>query len=207
MIEKKKSRSELKREAILTAAKKAFQDDGVQNTSMDKLAALAQVSKRTVYNHFESKEALVMELLSDLWKNSMGEMETEFSQDISIQHQLEQLLFAELNVIGDKSYLDLAKVAFGHFFYKPEALQQQIEKMSEQETALSRWLQVMMDTQQLSIKDKHKASVQLHSLLKGSAFWPQLVGMRNELSEQEKQELVEDSAMLFLSRYGVGISR
>ncbi|MGR6859390.1 hypothetical protein ACU5EH_03095 [Aliivibrio salmonicida] len=31
--------------------------------------------------------------------------------------------------------------------------------------------------------------------------------MRNELSEQEKQELVEDTAMLFLSRYGVGGSR
>lgn len=174
---------------------------------MDKLAALAQVLKRTVYNHFESKEALVMELLSDLWKNSMGEMETEFSQDISVQHQLEQLLFAELDVIGDKSYLDLAKVDFGRFFYKPEALQQQIGKVSEQESELSRWLQVMIDTQQLSIKDKHKASVQLHSLLKGSAFWPQLVSMRNELSEQEKQELVEDTAMLFLSRYGVDVTR
>ncbi|MFA0698755.1 TetR/AcrR family transcriptional regulator, partial [Vibrio sp. 10N.222.49.C9] len=48
----KKTRSELKREAILTAAKQSFLEFGVKNTSMDKLASLANVSKRTVYNHF-----------------------------------------------------------------------------------------------------------------------------------------------------------
>ncbi|PQJ85072.1 TetR/AcrR family transcriptional regulator [Aliivibrio sifiae] len=201
MIEKKKSRSELKREAILAAAKKAYQDEGVQNTSMDKLAALAQVSKRTVYNHFSSKEALVMELLSDLWQNSMVDIDIQFSKKVSVHSQLEQLLLAELNVIGSRSYLDLAKVAFGHFFYKPEELQQHVQKMEQQETALSRWLQWMMDTKKLTIEDKHKASVQLHSLLKGSAFWPQLVGMRDVLSEEEKTELVEETTKMFLSRY------
>ncbi|RYU70324.1 TetR/AcrR family transcriptional regulator [Aliivibrio finisterrensis] len=201
MIEKKKSRSELKREAILAAAKKAYQDEGVQNTSMDKLAALAQVSKRTVYNHFSSKEALVMELLSDLWQNSMADIDIQFSKKVSVHSQLKQLLLAELNVIGSRSYLDLAKVAFGHFFYKPEELQQHVQKMEQQETALSRWLQWMMDTKKLTIEDKHKASVQLHSLLKGSAFWPQLVGMRDVLSEEEKTELVEETTKMFLSRY------
>ncbi|MUI55107.1 TetR/AcrR family transcriptional regulator [Aliivibrio fischeri] len=201
MIEKKKNRSELKREAILAAAKKAYQDDGVQNTSMDKLAALAQVSKRTVYNHFSSKEALVMELLSDLWQNSMSDIDIQFSENVSIQDQLERLLLAELNVIGAQSYLDLAKVAFGHFFYKPDELQLQVEKMAEQETALSRWLQLMMDTNKLTIDDKHKAGVQLHSLLKGSAFWPQLVGLRAVLSLEEKEQLVTETADMFLSRY------
>ncbi|MCE7555355.1 TetR/AcrR family transcriptional regulator [Aliivibrio fischeri] len=201
MIEKKKNRSELKREAILAAAKKAYQDDGVQNTSMDKLASLAQVSKRTVYNHFSSKEALVMELLSDLWQKSMADIDIQFSENVSIQDQLERLLLAELNVIGAQSYLDLAKVAFGHFFYKPDELQLQVEKMAEQETALSRWLQLMMDTKKLTIEDKHKAGVQLHSLLKGSAFWPQLVGMRAVLSSEEKEQLVTETADMFLSRY------
>lgn len=153
---------------------------------MDKLAALAQVSKRTVYNHFSSKEALVMELLSDLWQNSMADIDIQFSEEVSIQSQLEQLLLAELNVIGAQSYLDLAKVAFGHFFYKPDELQQHVEKMEQQETALSRWLQLMMDTKKLTIEDKHKAGIQLHSLLKGSAFWPQLVGMRAVLTTEEK---------------------
>ncbi len=49
MKEKGKTRSELKHEAILDAAKRAFLAFGVQGTSMDKLAEMADVSKRTVW--------------------------------------------------------------------------------------------------------------------------------------------------------------
>ncbi|WP_231877395.1 TetR/AcrR family transcriptional regulator, partial [Oleiphilus sp. HI0043] len=45
LSEKSKSRSELKREAIIDAARKAFKEYGVDATSMDKLAEIAQVSK------------------------------------------------------------------------------------------------------------------------------------------------------------------
>ncbi len=67
MSETNPTRSELKRQAILQAARDAFQEHGVHNTSMDELAALAQVSKRTVYNHFASKEVLIMTLMAELW--------------------------------------------------------------------------------------------------------------------------------------------
>ena len=51
-----RTRSDVKRDAIIQAAKQAFQEFGVNGTSMDKLAELANVSKRTVYNHFSAKE-------------------------------------------------------------------------------------------------------------------------------------------------------
>ena len=44
MTEHKPTRSELKRQAILQAARDAFQERGVHSTSMDELAALASVS-------------------------------------------------------------------------------------------------------------------------------------------------------------------
>ena len=50
-----------KREAIIQAAIEAFRADGFEATSMDKIAAKAEVSKRTVYNHFPSKEELFAE--------------------------------------------------------------------------------------------------------------------------------------------------
>ena len=58
-----RTRSDAKREAIIQAATQAFQEYGVNGTSMDKLAELANVSKRTVYNHFATKEDLVMHLV------------------------------------------------------------------------------------------------------------------------------------------------
>ncbi|MGB1238594.1 MAG: TetR/AcrR family transcriptional regulator, partial [Pseudomonadales bacterium] len=58
--------SQRKRAAIVQAAIEAFQEKGAQCTSMDSIAERAQVSKRTVYNHFASKERLLEEVF-ELW--------------------------------------------------------------------------------------------------------------------------------------------
>ena len=47
-----------KRVAILAAARQMFTSQGYEGTSMDQIAALAGVSKLTVYSHFGDKEAL-----------------------------------------------------------------------------------------------------------------------------------------------------
>ncbi len=52
------SRSARKRRAITEAATTLFLRQGYQGTSMDEIAALAQVSKQTVYKHFADKEQL-----------------------------------------------------------------------------------------------------------------------------------------------------
>lgn len=51
------------RERILSAAQQLFRERGINNTGMDQLCAAAQVSKRTAYQHFGSKDELVAEYL------------------------------------------------------------------------------------------------------------------------------------------------
>ena len=51
-------RSVRKRRAILDAATAVFLRNGYVGTSMDEIAALARVSKQTVYKHFADKERL-----------------------------------------------------------------------------------------------------------------------------------------------------
>jgi TetR/AcrR family transcriptional repressor of mexJK operon len=51
-------RSIRKRAAILDAATTVFLRNGYVGTSMDEIAALARVSKQTVYKHFADKESL-----------------------------------------------------------------------------------------------------------------------------------------------------
>jgi AcrR family transcriptional regulator len=57
-------RSARKRRAILDAAASAFLSKGYLGTSMDEIAALAQVSKQTVYKHFTDKQSLFIELVT-----------------------------------------------------------------------------------------------------------------------------------------------
>ena len=48
-----------KRRAMLDAAIREFQAHGYDGASMDAIAASSDVSKRTLYNHFPSKDALI----------------------------------------------------------------------------------------------------------------------------------------------------
>ncbi len=57
-------RSASKRAAILAAATETFLATGFLGTNMDEIASQSGVSKQTVYKHFESKEALFIEVVS-----------------------------------------------------------------------------------------------------------------------------------------------
>jgi len=201
MTDTKLTRSQIKHQAILDAAKSAFQEFGVQATSMDKLAELAQVSKRTIYNHFESKEVLVMQLVADLWNKALVQNNIVFNKDSSIEEQLTQLITTEVELMADAEYIALSRVAFGHFFYHPEDLQKKVAEFSAQETSLKRWLKVAKEEGYLTVTDIDFAVTQLHNLLKGSCFWPQVMGMKGSLTEAEQAHIVNETVAIFLSRY------
>ena len=57
-------RSARKRRAILQAATTVFLRNGYLGTSMDEIAALAGVSKQTVYKHFTDKERLFSQIVT-----------------------------------------------------------------------------------------------------------------------------------------------
>lgn len=52
-----------KRDDVLAAAEQLFYADGFHATSIDAVTAAAQVTPRTLYHHFPSKEALVVAVL------------------------------------------------------------------------------------------------------------------------------------------------
>ncbi|MEU6610160.1 TetR/AcrR family transcriptional regulator [Streptomyces shenzhenensis] len=56
----RRRRSEGKKAAVLDAAEALFLAEGYERTSVDAIAARAQVSKRTVYDHFGEKAAIFL---------------------------------------------------------------------------------------------------------------------------------------------------
>ena len=201
MTDTKISRSEQKRQAILTAAKIAFKENGVQATSMDKLAEMAQVSKRTVYNHFDTKEALVMHLVTDLWQKAMTTEQACFDNSKPLNEQLSQLVQQEIELLCSNEYIDLSRVAFGHLFYNPEALQAEVTKISKQESAIQQWIVAANNAGKLEINDVEFATAQLHHLIKGSCFWPQLLQIAPPLTAPEMTKICDEAIKMFLARY------
>lgn len=90
------------REHTLYVAKNVFLEMGFERASMDVIAARAEISKRTLYAHFESKEKLylaVIELVRRLFLNKI-KMPADYPGDAAEQltmfcgRFLEVLLFA-----------------------------------------------------------------------------------------------------------------
>ncbi len=61
--ERRKREKENKRNAVLKAARKLFFEKGFKAVTVDSIAAKAQVSKGSIYLHFDSKEEIYVQIL------------------------------------------------------------------------------------------------------------------------------------------------
>ncbi|MGF0240582.1 TetR/AcrR family transcriptional regulator [Rhodococcus sp. IEGM1300] len=192
-----------KREAIILAAIAEFRANGFEITSMDKIAATAGVSKRTVYNHFPSKEELFAEILNQLWARLTAETETPYRPDVPLREQMRQMLKAKLQMMGDNNFLDLARVAIAATIHSPERAQNMVARMSEREEGLTVWIRAAQADGRLKPAEPEFAAQQIHGMLKSFAFWPQ-ISMGVPALSSDKQTVVAESALdMFLACYEV----
>lgn len=203
MTEAKKTRSMLKREAIIEGAIQAFQKFGVGDTSMDKVAETAQVSKRTVYNHFQSKELLVTHIIKHIWRQNLVSYDFPYDPNRDLSSQLSELVANEIKFMNDKKMHELVRVAMSVCLISPEKFAGEIDEFFVQETALMRWLKAAMKDGKLREVEPRMAYEQLLSLLKGFTFWPQIFYQQAPLDEAQSERLRDDTLAFFLSYYEI----
>lgn len=190
-----------KREAIIQAAIAEFRANGFDITSMDKIAATADVSKRTVYNHFPSKEELFAEILNQLWARVTAEQDIVYFADQPLRGQMRVLLMTKMNTLGDENFLDLARVAIAATIHSPERGQDMVTRMSEREEGLTVWIRAAQADGRLKQGDPAFAAHQIQGMLKSFAFWPQ-ISMGLPGLESAMQDQVVDAALdMFLACY------
>ncbi|MFP1680973.1 TetR/AcrR family transcriptional regulator [Alloalcanivorax sp. C16-1] len=193
-----------KRAAILRAAAEEFRQAGFEATSMDRIAAAAGVSKRTVYNHFPGKEALFARILEQLWESSVGGVALTYRADRPLAPQLKQLLLQKLLLLGDPNFIDLARVAMAEIIHAPERAREIIGRMDEKEGGLVRWIRAAIADGRLRSVDEDFAGQQLQGLVKSFALWPQIMMGQPPLDETERERVAESAVAMFLGRYGRG---
>ncbi|MEO4012494.1 TetR/AcrR family transcriptional regulator [Pseudomonas rossensis] len=190
-----------KREAIIQAAIAEFRANGFDITSMDKIAATAGVSKRTVYNHFPSKEELFAEILNQLWARVTSEQETPYHPDLPLRDQMRRMLMAKLQMLGDDNFLDLARVAIAATIHSPERAQNMVARMGEREEGLTVWIRAAQADGRLKPVAPEFAAQQIQGMLKSFAFWPQISMGLPGLSAEMQSTVVESALDMFLACY------
>ncbi|MCD5977911.1 MULTISPECIES: TetR/AcrR family transcriptional regulator [Pseudomonas] len=196
-----------KREAIVLAAIAEFRDTGFEVTSMDRIAARAEVSKRTVYNHFPSKEELFAEILQRLWCR-IGEIpDSIYRPGVTLRHQLRSMLRAKMQTLSDTNCLDLARVALGATIHSPERAEVWLARLDEREETFAAWIRAAQADGRLKPADPTFAATQMHGLLKGFAFWPQVTINKPVLSPEQQAEVIESTLDMFLGWYEIPVAK
>ncbi|WMJ68954.1 TetR/AcrR family transcriptional regulator [Stenotrophomonas sp. 24(2023)] len=190
-----------KREAIVRAAVEEFRTAGYEATSMDRIAAVAGVSKRTVYNHFPSKEELFALILEELWESSAASVELPYRTDQPLQPQLLQLLRQKLDLLGDANFIDLARVAMAEIIHSPDRAQEIVGRMKEKESGVTGWIRAAIADGRLQPVDPEFATFQLEGLVKSFAFWPQVTLGQPPLAQAERRRVAESAVKMFLGHY------
>nr|WP_315846217.1 TetR/AcrR family transcriptional regulator [uncultured Achromobacter sp.] len=197
----RKRLTDRKREAIMRAAVDEFRTAGYEATSMDRIAAAAGVSKRTVYNHFPSKEELFGQMLEQLWDSSASSVDLAYRPDLPLDQQLKQLLMQKLELLGDANFIDLARVALAEIIHSPERAQGIVCRMGEKESGVTTWIQAAIADGRLAEVDPDFAGHQLQGLVKSFAFWPQVTLGQAPLNPGERQRVADSAVAMFLGCY------
>jgi len=191
-----------KRAAIIDAAVVEFRQSGYEATSMDRVAASAGVSKRTVYNHFPSKEALFAQIIQQLSERIAEGLDLAYRSDRPLRAQLLELVSQKLRLLHDPNFADLARVAIAAGIHSPERAQEMVARMGDREEGLTVWIRAATGDGRLKTKDPVFASMQLQGLVKGFAFWPQVALGQPPLTPTQQKQVAEASVDMFLAQYG-----
>jgi TetR/AcrR family transcriptional regulator, mexJK operon transcriptional repressor len=115
--------SEKKRKAILEAAMSVFLKSGYLGASMDEIAAIAQVSKQTVYKQFKNKELLFVAIvtgMTDTAGDTVHKNVPEPAESGAISEYLQTYAFRQLTVVLTPPIMQLRRLVIGEVSRFPE---------------------------------------------------------------------------------------
>ena len=110
-------RSARKRRAILEAATTVFLNNGYLGSSMDEIAALAGVSKQTVYKHFADKEHLFSEIViatvDEIADPNYDEVLNLSDTGDEVERELRDFARRQLRAVMEPRLLQLRRLVIG----------------------------------------------------------------------------------------------
>ncbi len=188
-----------KKIAIVEAAIELFQLNGFQGTSMDAIAARAEVSKRTVYNHFPSKQDLFERIAQSVWESVNEATAMDFDAMAPVEEQLKTLAMKELVLVSNPDFLKLSRVLMAEFIHNQEMAQQILERFDQQQSSYTTWMQGAVQHGALNISDAVQAGAQFHALIKAQAFWPQIMFGQEPMPQDQHEAFSKQVCTMFMA--------
>ena len=194
--------TERKKKQIIEAAMAEFQERGFAGASMDRISERAQVSKRTVYNHFASKEELFKAINQCLADQFNAAMDVPYNPELSVRDALLQLGRAEGDLLISPCFMNMARMIMSETIRDPNLaadMDARMTKLGVVEEFMTRATQ----EGKLNVPDPKLAAMQFLGLIKSRGFFPNIYANRLATKE-EMAAIIEDSVDMIVARYGAG---
>lgn len=196
-----RKRKSPKRLAVVEAARLEFFANGFKETSMDKIAATANVSKRTVYDHFPSKDDLFQAIVDQILER-VGEMpRCPYCSERPVKDQLLEIGMNFAETITDQKFMQLCKVVLSHFIQAPVWAHNTLKAHEKTRRDMIELFTAANDEGRMNIPDVALAATQFCGLIKESIFWPEVMAGQEPVKASYVKMIVETSVDIFLSHY------
>jgi TetR/AcrR family transcriptional repressor of mexJK operon len=196
-----------KRRAILAAAATVFLQKGYLGTSMDEVAALASVSKQTVYKHFADKERLFSEIVAatvDEVSDPVQEVVLDLDESGDLETRLRDLARRQLALVMQPRLLQLRRLVIGEAARFPELGRTFYERGPERTiAALAKVFEQLAQRGALDIDDPRLAAAHFNWLVMSIPLnQAMLRGIDEPASPDELDGYADAGASAFFRAYG-----
>jgi TetR/AcrR family transcriptional regulator of autoinduction and epiphytic fitness len=193
-------RTEKKRKDIIDAAIEEFREQGFLGATTTSIAKKAQVSSRTLYNHFESKEAL-FEAISEIMIERNNCMDpVPYDTDRDFTEQLKDALWRYVDVITEETAIGLNRMVLSELIRDLGRSQKFFNESETHDYPITRLITEAMDAGVIRKADPGFATNQLLVLVKGFFFWPEFFLGENPTPK----DVMDECIAMFMAHNKVG---
>jgi len=193
--------SERKQLAIIEAATQVFIEDGYVSASMKKIAEVANISKRTLYKYFPSKEAVFTTVLSNLADKVHEKAGRPYRANEPLNQQLDYIIRGKIASMQDPIYRQLAKVTLPIGLAEHALFKQVATNLIYKSGPLINWLEEVKTAGLLNTDDTLFIGNLIQGMLEKYVFWPQLLNLEEEVTPQATDRLVNIIIDIFNSQF------
>lgn len=192
-------------EAVLDAAIQSFLQRGYGGTSIDLVARDAGVARRTIYNQFESKEALFEASIRRVWRDfPVLDITRDESAHANPADGLARLGHAIADFWAPPIAVALLRMVITESGSFPDLTKRFMAAGKEPAMrALVDYLQRCKRRGTLSFDDTTRAAKQFLGLVNEPLLWLRVVGAEaGTPSPAERKRVVKEAVFIFMAAYG-----
>lgn len=201
MVEAMRTKSEARRDAILTVALEVFREVGFDAASMSQIAARVGGSKATLYNYFSSKEELLLEAMLDSAEKHAEDVRNLLKTADDLSEQLHRFVTSLLLLISSDHTTQILRVAIsvggtsdvGRRFYEMGTHQVWI--------AIGILLKREIEVGNLRATEPETMAMHLRCLCESDLI-PNLLGAGKPLNRKQAEQKAQKIVEIFLRAHG-----